>query len=384
MTETELKTVKLISSALLGEKLPGDFVSPDLIPDIMKLSASLDMSHLAAKAITDAGITQHGDELYKKVVRRMHIAIYRAENQNHDSEQISGLFEKENIDYLPLKGSIIRKYYPEAWMRTCSDIDILVREKDVDRAARLLQEKLGYEFHEKGDHDIGLRSPGGTAIEIHYRLIEGRFAASGILDGIWDKVVLSENKKHGYEMPGPLFYFYHIAHAAKHFEQGGCGMRPVADIYEMKKSGEYKEEEYMPLLKEAGLEKFCAVLEEISNAWFGGGELSEVSERSAEYILNSGTFGTAENKIAVQQIKKGGKKEYALERIFVPYDKLVYHYPILRKHKILYPACQVRRWFRLLFNGSLKRSVNELKVNENISDEKLDSVGKLMKDVGIL
>ena len=32
-------------------------------------------------------------------------------------------------------------------------------------------------------------------------------------------------------MTDEMFYFYHIAHMAKHFEEGGCGIRPFIDLW---------------------------------------------------------------------------------------------------------------------------------------------------------
>ncbi|MBO4954226.1 MAG: nucleotidyltransferase family protein, partial [Clostridia bacterium] len=32
------------------------------------------------------------------------------------------------IDFMPLKGAVIRQYYPEPWMRTSCDIDIHVKK----------------------------------------------------------------------------------------------------------------------------------------------------------------------------------------------------------------------------------------------------------------
>ena len=46
-------------------------------------------------------------------------------------QKTSFKIKKVQIPFLPLKGSVIRQYYPEPWMRTSCDIDILVDfEKD--------------------------------------------------------------------------------------------------------------------------------------------------------------------------------------------------------------------------------------------------------------
>ena len=60
------------------------------------------------------------------------LSEYKAEYEN-----LCSAFEKAQIPFLPLKGSVIRKYYPEAWMRTSCDIDILVHDEDVGRAKEI-------------------------------------------------------------------------------------------------------------------------------------------------------------------------------------------------------------------------------------------------------
>ena len=59
-------------------------------------------------------------------------------------------------------------------MRTSSDIDILVKMEDLERAVALVKEKLSYE--EKGPrlrHDASLISPSGVHFELHFSILEG-------------------------------------------------------------------------------------------------------------------------------------------------------------------------------------------------------------------
>lgn len=70
--------------------------------------------------------------------------MYRYKTINCELEQIGKTLEKANIPFILLKGSVIRKYYPESWMRTSCDIDILVNELDLNSAIRLLCDSLRY------------------------------------------------------------------------------------------------------------------------------------------------------------------------------------------------------------------------------------------------
>ena len=46
--------------------------------------------------------------------------------REHTYNSICSALNRESIAYIPLKGSVIKDLYPESWMRTSCDIDILV------------------------------------------------------------------------------------------------------------------------------------------------------------------------------------------------------------------------------------------------------------------
>lgn len=101
------------------------------------------------------------------------------------------------------------------------------------------------------------------------------------------------------------------------------------------------------------------------------------------YILRGCMYGTNANRIAVQQQKKGGKVKYALSKIFIPYNVIKFHYPILQKHRWLTPVMEVRRWGKLIFCGHLKRTVKELEYNSTISVDAAAETRALLKNVGL-
>ena len=68
-----------------------------------------------------------------------------------------------------------------------------------------------------------------------------------------------------------------------------------------------------------------------------------------KYVLDGGVFGTGKTKIISAQQKRGGKWQYFLSKLFVPYGSLKYLYPVLKKYPFLFPFYQVHRWFSFLF-----------------------------------
>ena len=123
------------------------------------------------------------------------------------------------------------------------------------------------------------------------------------------------------------------------------------------------------ILVEGGLLTFAAEAQALSEVWFGIAEHTDITRQMQEYLLKGGVYGTTKNRVSVQQVKHGGKFRYALSRIWLPYDTLKFHYPSLVGKRALLPFYEVSRWFKLLFCGGVKRSVNELRLNSSATNE---------------
>ena len=230
---------------------------------------------------------------------------------------------------MPLKGSVIRALYPEPWMRTSCDIDIYVQESELDAAASAIVEKLGYRNDGKNSHDMQMFAPNGVHLELHYDLIEdSRYPklAKGLLK-IWKNAVPVREGGYTYKMTNEDFYFYHIAHTAKHFKGGGCGIRPFIDLWYLEKSLPYDREKTEKLLMECELFKFAEVAKKLVGVWFGTEEHDELSKETAAFVLTGGVYGVLENRVAVQTSK--GRFSYFLYRVFPPYRELKNQYLIL-------------------------------------------------------
>ena len=77
-------------------------------------------------------------------------------------------------------------------------------------------------------------------------------------------------------------------------------------------------------------------------------------------------YGNFENNVAVRQNKQGGKLKYMLYKVFLPYNDIKLYFPVLEKHKVLLPFCEIVRWFRLLFKGGMSRSVKQININNSM------------------
>ena len=382
-TETSKVMFALLRSAVCGDLLSSEEISlysPDILPEITSLAQKHDVIHLIVFALKKNGLL---DESNKNLESKMLTAVYRCEKLKYELTKLCAALEQAEIPFIPLKGSVSRQYYPEPWMRTSCDIDVLVHEKDLQRVVSYLSDNLGYRRESQNSHDISMFTQGGVHIEVHYDLVEDNRAnsAAAVLKSVWNVAVKHAECNYQCEMPDEMFYFYHIAHMAKHFVgTGGCGVRPFLDIWVLNHRVNFDREKREKLLSDGGLSVFTKQAELLSEVWFGNVEHTKITKQMEEYILRGGMYGTNTNRVAVQQQKKGGKVRYALSKIFIP---IKFHYPILQKHKWLTPIMEVRRWGKLIFCGHLKRTVNELKFNSRISENVAAETRVLLKNVGL-
>lgn len=116
-----------------------------------------------------------------------------------------------------------------------------------------------------------------------------------ILDKIWNYAKPTEE---GYEFVlfDEMFYYYHLAHMAKHIEGGGCGIRPFIDLWLLLPQ---KNQQYDLLLKQGGLENFEQVAVVLTNKWFECGISSPMTDTLERFVISGGVGFNYENHTKV-------------------------------------------------------------------------------------
>jgi len=375
----------LLRSAICDEKLTdkeSNDYSSEILPDLLKISLQHDVTHLLIRGLKQNALIAEEDKNLEQYVIK---AVYRYEKLKYEYDKLCDCLEKAQIPFIPLKGSVIRKYYPEAWMRTSCDIDVLVREEDVEKAVSVLADENRYTYQGKTSHDISLFTPNKIHIELHYSLLEDGIAneSSEVLGKVWSTVVVRDGFEFLYDMPDEMYYFYHIAHMAKHFENGGCGIRPFIDLLILDNIKEKDIKKRNEILEKGKLLKFAETVCKLSKIWFAEAEYDIISQQMESYILRGGIYGNDENRISFQQQKKGGRIKYVFSKIIIPYDEIKFHYPILQKHRWLTPFMEVRRWFKLFSVRQAKRTIKNFRQTQNTVESKDDSVVKFLSSIGL-
>lgn len=359
-------------------------LTPQMLKEVYSLAQQHDMAHIAGQALSELGCLCD-DEISQRFKKQAMLAVFRHARIEQEHKNICKVLEEIEIPYLPLKGAVLRNYYPEPWMRTSCDIDILVKKNDLDVAADSIVQKLGYVNQGTGDHDVSLFSPNGVHFELHYTAVDQeRFPqVQKVLAEIWKHASPEKPYEYRHKLSDEMFYFFHIAHMAKHVENGGCGIKPFLDTWILNHSVSSGKKGREELLERGGLLTFADAAQKLTEIWFSGAEADTLSLELEKFVLEGGVYGSMKNNVAVSQAKKGGSLQYLAYKVWLPYDVLKYNYPVLQKYKWLLPLCQIRRWFHLLFGGGMGHALRIIKTNAKVESEDRDVAKDLLKKLGL-
>ena len=379
----------LIRSAITGvallenEKIALDITR--VIDGIYVISDEHDILPIISIALYKNGLLDKSSEIGQKFINAQMLATYRFERIKDEFERLCGTLEKYEIQFLPLKGSVIREYYPEPWMRTSCDMDILVKYSNLDKAIETLTRENGYTFVSKSPHDVTLNSPTGVCIELHFKLIESDRVAEStkLLSEVWENSIPVTPGKCHIKMSNEMFALYHIAHMAKHFLTGGCGIRPFIDLWIIKRAFTLDYEKLNQMMESSGLAEFNFRCNELCDVWFGGKEHSELTRKMQDYILYAGVYGSFENKATVSKVIGKSVKKSIWKIIFLSYKNLCEVYPRLKNSPALFPFYQVMRWFRFFNKKKRNKLIAIVNLPKQVPEEKIQSVSKLLLELGL-
>ena len=348
-------------------------LSEDELKELLSLAKLHQVSHIVAYVMMNVG-----DERFSKP---FFATAGLTAKQQFAVGEITRNFADANIPFIMLKGVVLRKLYPESWMRNSCDIDVFVKEEFLGEAEEILS-KLGYEKKAGVDglsaHDVQFEKK-KVHVELHYALVAENLypKVDQVLADVWALSISDGTSEH--YMTDEAFYFYHVVHMVKHFENGGCGIRPVLDLWLLNHRTEFDQNRRDELLERGGLLKFEREISRLSELWFGDGD-GEGLDDLAQFLFSGGAYGTTANSVALKKTKCGGGFCYFMKRIFAPYSLLRRYYPILNKHPFLLPIYEVKRWFDALSRDKAKY-MRELRENvKSGGDEKMTA---MLKSLGL-
>lgn len=380
MINSNQRMLSLLTCAIRGESgqhVLAAPVSEEEIRAIFDLAKKHDLTHLIGAALET---TEPQDKKrYKPFFGESIKAMYRYEWLKGEQDKMYALLEQYGIPYIPLKGAIIRKLYREPWHRTSCDIDILVPQERLEEALAAFENDLSYSRGKRSRHDVSLTAPNGVHLELHFDIDEIYVDCSEF----WEDAKPAADGSCQYVLSAEMLILTHIAHMAKHFVNGGCGLKPFLDLWLLKEKLTYDPEKLQKLFQSHGLAEFSRASLGLVDVWLDGKQPNEIETVMASFVLSGGVYGSLDNKITVTRSKGKSKFGYAIERIFPPRSSLKIAYPILSRHPFLLPICWGRRWFRLLRAGKLKQIKTEYSINHRLNVDQLNNTDKMLKLLGL-
>ena len=369
------RLIALVKSSITGEKLPSDIDFESRFEKIMRLASLHEVAHLVATALLDGGFLKDGENI-KYAQKQIYDASYRDTKNAYTKELAEKIFSDNKIPYMPLKGAIIKEYYPERWMRSSCDIDILVQKSDFDRAVNLLKNE-GFELDGNLNfHDVSLIYD-DTNLELHFSICENIKNIDSMLKNVWDYA--EKTGEYEYRQQNNFFVFHHLAHMSYHFLAGGCGIRTFLDLWILKRANFFDYNEVKKLCESAKIGEFCNAAFELTDVWFGDKPYTDITSRMEKYVIQGGAYGYFPNNAAAETIRSGGKIQQIISIAFPPYTNMRVLYPVLNRVPIILPFCYIYRLFEKTLGRNSERAKKKYKIIKEQDSDFIKDVALLMK-----
>ena len=308
-------------------------------------------------------------ELFQRMQRAYHSAVYVSVTQEASRAEIEGTFEKAGIKLVFFKGAQLRELYPVPELRTMGDMDCLICREDRAKAHALMCQ-LGYQC-EIDDEPVWMYRRDAVVIEMHTLL-----AAKDIGNGVDYESFFSDAMEHVVKKDGELclgkeyHLCYLIYHIAKHLCSTGAGVRMIGDIAATLcfYSDTMDWERLKCLLEASHLHETALAIYGLCHKWFGvepperysGSEL--VLKDLEAYIVGGGVFGFEthdlgdvyrRNAFRGKAANSGDRYRLKMmkEYFFPPGAYLVKYFPLAEKHSWLLPVA----WFCRCWTGLFHR-----------------------------
>ena len=294
-----------------------------------------------------------------------------------ERNRILAFMEKKGIKYMPLKGVLIKDYYPALGMREMADNDIYFDGMHREEIEKFMRD-IGYEDVKHTPNNDEYKRQPFYNFELHYALFSkedselfSKYYAD--MDKFFKK---DEDNGYGYHFSKEDFYVYFIAHEYKHFCYGGTGVRSFFDVGVLleKFSNTYDWEYIKAQTEKLEITAFEVMQRNLWAKLFDDIDTDKLTKSEVEVLecfVRAGAFGSGKiviEKSVEEKIKEGEKSgitkgKYVLKRLFPPIEYYKEPYPFLYRYKIFIPFFVVYRFLKMLFkrNYYVKTEIDVLK-----------------------
>lgn len=305
---------------------------------------------------------------------------YDSIQRNDALMRIRAALDSDGVPYILLKGSVLRRLYPDPDWRTSCDIDVLVPEERLEDAIRVIEANTDLHAKQRHYHDTSMID-GDMHLELHFSIKENMDSIDRLLVHVWDHAVASGE---GCCMVlTPEFQVFHVvAHMSYHMTHGGLGIRPFLDLWLLRNKTEFDESTVRQMCEQCGILTFYEVCCQLVDAWMEDRVIPPEMAVLERYCLSGGVFGSYDSAVASLQREHRGASYY-LHRVFMTRSLLETKYPALKEKPLLMPYYQVKRWIGLFNRKKRKRVYQEIKDVRNTDVGAIDAFDRLLTELGL-
>ena len=295
---------------------------------------------IAATELERAGIVRDDFTQEKWKAIRRELAF------NSEREKILSALEKAEIWYLPMKGIVIKDYYPGIGMRQMTDNDILFDSNKEETVISIMLD-LGFDLENVNPvNDVFFKKPFFN-FEMHKAFYPKDSKRYNYYKTIKEKLLKDSGNSYGYHFSDEDFYIYMIAHEYKHFSEAGTGLRSLLDVFLfLRGKQESLDWNYITgELDKLELTDFENTNRRLAAHLFSGEDADSEELDVLNQILRSGTRGTFGNLLEKLGGGVTGKIRFVIRRIFFPLESVKAFYPVFYKYPLLLPFLPFYRLF---------------------------------------
>ena len=377
--------IMLLKSAITGEKYKLSNLFDN--SEIMRIVHKHSIVPLIFQGALNCGI-EMDNPIMQKLFMEYCSCLGQHENQIFELDRIYDKFEKEDINYMPVKGCNMKSLYPKPEMRVMGDADILIEMSQYPLIQKIM-EKLGFKFDSEGDHDYTWSSS-SLNLELHYTLMYPYNEEYESYFGNGWKLA-KYNEGHKFYMSPEDEFIYMFIHFTKHYRMGGIGCRHVVDLWVYLKNHPELNLKYIEeIMLRLSVHRFYKNVNHMIDVWFDGSKADDITELMTQYIFDSGSWGTLESTsiakgVRASQIegtKLKGRIKVVKESVFPQLDDIQHRYSVLKRHSYLLPVIWVWRWIDAILHRK-ENIVKYKKEVESILHNDLSKFEKNLEKVGL-
>lgn len=385
MTKTSKHLLYLMACALQGVSAREEVLADADLKQLLIMARKHSVASMVCMALEKTVIFANADETTKKQwIDAKNKAIRKNMLLDAERKTISHELETQGIWYMPLKGSILKDWYPKPGMREMADNDILFDPSGREQVREIFQNR-GYKTvsFRKGNHDVYEKAPIYN-FEMHVSLFDGTYKElTEQYENVKERLLPVDGTAYQFAFTPEDFYVFVLAHAHKHYSHSGTGIRTLADIYVMDRhlGGIMDRDEVEQKLTQLGIAEYEQHSRVLAEKLFSAvrplaeTELTEDEKEMLLYYCDATTYGTVDNRVNnrlhelqenSENIKLWTKVKYCCVRLFPGREFCKFAYPFVYKHPWTLPFFWV---WRIVYRSiaSKKNVQQELKALKAVS-----------------